>query len=368
MLVPDWHTFLMCSGGGGSLVRTLPVMPGSVAGVLPSAKQHRWMSSFRPIQRQNAADGTLWLVSGCFRAPFPSGQAFVLAEGTIEDREPWARTVTVDATAFDAIPVAPGLIEHYRPLPQRTLIRWSGSGEYRMVVGPGMALGIDSEATFNSHCFDWGEVQTVDQATFNAHGVMGILHNGANNCSADDRIPMADGFDYTISPYAVATRSYTSSDGSPDRYYLAQGFRAYNSSTGYHDGEDWNGDGGGNTDCGDAVYAPANGKIVNRQNSASGWGNALVIEHRLPDGRRTQTVLAHHESLIRTHGVVRRGELVATVGTTGNSSACHLHWGHRNPGDPSWNQFGAGYSFSTTYPYMEAASQFVDRNRTLTVP
>ena len=259
LIVPDWHTYRVCSGGGGSLIRTLSAVPGAITGALPSAKTHRWMAGFRPFQRQNAPDGTTWLASGCIRAPFPSEQAFIMAEGTIEDRTPWSRIVSVAAGAYDSLPSVSTPI-NYRPFPQRTLIKWSGSGEIRLVVGPSMAMGIPTGAVFDSHCFAWTEIQTVDQATFNSYTLTGVLHDGAGACTPDDRIPVADGFDYPISPYATATPAYTSSDGQPDRYYLAQAFRAYSGS--YHDGEDWNGDGGGDTDCGDAVYAPANGWIV----------------------------------------------------------------------------------------------------------
>jgi murein DD-endopeptidase MepM/ murein hydrolase activator NlpD len=358
--VPDWHTYKVCSGGGASLVRTLPAMYGDMVGVLPSAKQHRWMGSFRPIRRQNPVDGAIWFVAGCIRTGFHSEQAYVAANGTIEGATPWGRVETVDAIAYDALPELSSGIGH-RPLPQRALIKWSGSPEVRLVVGPNLSLTMSGEI-FESHCFDWGEIQTVSQATFNAYTVTGVLHHGGHACGPDDRFPVADGFDYPVTPLATATPVRYDTD----RYYLAQGFRA-STSSGYHDGEDWNGDGGGNTDCGDAVYAPANGWIVNRQHSTTGWGNALVIEHRLPDGRKTQTILAHHELLIRTHGVVRRGELIAVVGTTGNSGACHLHWGHRDTGDPNWNLFGAGYS-SSTYPYMQSASQFANANRVLAIP
>jgi len=357
LIIPDWHTYRVCSGGGPSLVRVVGAIPGSVIGALPSARTHRWMAGFRPFQRQNPLDGATWLATGCIRAPFPSEQMYIMAEGTIEDRAPWSRIGTAAAGAYDSLPSVSTPINH-RPFPQGTLIQWSGSGEVRLVVGPSIALGIPSQAVFNSHCFQWSDVQMVDQATFTSYVSTGVLHDGGGACTPDHRIPVSDGFDFPVSPLPTATPH----SGDSDRYYIAQGF------TGGHDGEDWNGDGGGNTDCGDAVYAPASGLIVKSQQSTSttGWGNALVIEHLLPDGRRTQTILGHMEALVRTTGQVRRGELIGTVGTTGRSTACHLHWGHRNQGDQYWNDFGIGYS-SSTYPYMQSASGFVNGNRFLYV-
>ena len=77
----------------------------------------------------------------------------------------------------------------------------------------------------------------------------------ATPCAAQNghsiRIPVTDGFDLPV--------------GKPDGegYYVFRGF--YPNA---HMGEDWNGNGGGNTDLGDPVYATADGVVVYSQEEA----------------------------------------------------------------------------------------------------
>lgn len=47
---------------------------------------------------------------------------------------------------------------------------------------------------------------------------------------------------------------------------------------GYHPGKDLNGPGGGNSDLGDPIHSPCDGKVVYKNENAVGWGNLLVIE------------------------------------------------------------------------------------------
>jgi murein DD-endopeptidase MepM/ murein hydrolase activator NlpD len=85
---------------------------------------------------------------------------------------------------------------------------------------------------------------------------------------------------------------------------------------------------------GSPVYAPADGYVV-----FAGWtyedGNMLIISH----GGRYLTVYKHNQSLLKTsHGTVKRGELIALLGTSGNTSlGPHLHfevWKDGIPRDP----------------------------------
>ncbi|MCB1091937.1 MAG: peptidoglycan DD-metalloendopeptidase family protein, partial [Verrucomicrobiae bacterium] len=73
---------------------------------------------------------------------------------------------------------------------------------------------------------------------------------------------VADGFDYPV--------------GKPNAagYRKARGFYPNG-----HLGEDWNGDGGGNTDRGDPIYAIGHGVVVYSDDFKMGWGNVVIIRH-----------------------------------------------------------------------------------------
>lgn len=85
--------------------------------------------------------------------------------------------------------------------------------------------------------------------------------------------------------------------------------------------------------CGLPVLAAAGGTVLIAR--ASGWnggyGRYLVIAH--PNG--TQTLYAHLQNLVVQVGQgVLKGQPVATIGSTGNSTGCHAHFevrGARNP-------------------------------------
>ena len=80
---------------------------------------------------------------------------------------------------------------------------------------------------------------------------------------------------------------------------------------------------------GTPVRAIADGRVV-----FAGWdgsyGLKVVVEH--PDG--TVTWYAHLSSILRTSGHVSGGEVIARVGSTGNSTGDHLHLEVRPGGGP----------------------------------
>lgn len=83
---------------------------------------------------------------------------------------------------------------------------------------------------------------------------------------------------------------------------------------------------------GNRIYAAASGKvIIARYGYNGGFGNYVVINH--PNG--TQTLYAHASSLSVKEGqYVERGQVIATVGSTGRSTGPHLHFevhGAKNP-------------------------------------
>ncbi|AUI51274.1 Murein DD-endopeptidase MepM and murein hydrolase activator NlpD, contain LysM domain [Arthrobacter crystallopoietes] len=75
--------------------------------------------------------------------------------------------------------------------------------------------------------------------------------------------------------------------------------------------------------CGTDVKAAAAGKVVEASSSAVGYGNRIVIEHA--DGMKT--TYNHLQSIGISQGQkVSAGDSIADLGTTGNSTGCHLHF------------------------------------------
>ena len=125
--------------------------------------------------------------------------------------------------------------------------------------------------------------------------------------------------------------------------YNARPFR-----TERHLGDDLNGVGGWNSDFGDPVYAAGAGRVVYCGVPSEGWGNMLIIAHRVPDDsapggyRVFQTVYAHMDRvLVKLGDRVKRSQQIATVGTAGGKYYAHLHFEVRE----SQSIYpGAGYS------------------------
>lgn len=147
------------------------------------------------------------------------------------------------------------------------------------------------------------------------------------------RLPLAVRFDQ---PMGAPNGAFT---------YNAQPFRITR-----HLGDDLNGIGGGNSDLGDPVYAAGTGQVVYAGVPGPGWGNMIILAHRVPDledpakVRVYQTVYAHLEKiLIKPEQVVQRGEQIGTVGTANGQYLAHLHFEVRE--GPYINP-GAGYADS----------------------
>ncbi len=73
---------------------------------------------------------------------------------------------------------------------------------------------------------------------------------------------------------------------------------------------------------GTAVYAVAAGKVLTSRYQNS-YGNVVVIDH----GGGISTVYAHNSALLVSEGAtVTKGQTIAKVGSTGNSTGNHLHF------------------------------------------
>lgn len=85
--------------------------------------------------------------------------------------------------------------------------------------------------------------------------------------------------------------------------------------------------------CGSLVLASAGGTIIVTRTSGwnGGYGKYLVLSH--PNG--TQTLYAHLSGILASAGqIVSQGAQIAAIGSTGNSTGCHVHFeirGAKNP-------------------------------------
>jgi murein DD-endopeptidase MepM/ murein hydrolase activator NlpD len=112
--------------------------------------------------------------------------------------------------------------------------------------------------------------------------------------------------------------------------------------SGYHQGVDLLGS------CGEPLYAAAAGTVRVSQESYGGYGVAVTIDHVI-GGQAVDTLYGHMtygSRQVSAGQYVQAGQLIGFVGSTGSSTACHLHFEvHINGGvvDPwAWLQSNAG--------------------------
>ncbi len=75
--------------------------------------------------------------------------------------------------------------------------------------------------------------------------------------------------------------------------------------------------------CATAVFAAGAGTVIEAGWSPYGSGNRIVVDH----GNGLKTTYNHLSSIGVSLGqVLARGAVIAGVGTTGNSTGCHLHF------------------------------------------
>jgi len=161
---------------------------------------------------------------------------------------------------------------------------------------------------------------------------------------------LADGFDYPV--------------GKPngDGYYIFRGF-----SPNGHLGEDWNGNGGGNTDEGDPVYSIAHGVVVLSEDYARGWGNVVILRHAY---RERNGQIAFIDSLyghlkvrsVKVGQQVLRGQTLGTIGRGPyRMYAAHLHFEIRKD-----LRIGMRRElYPRTYETYYTPKQFIDPRRSL---
>lgn len=87
---------------------------------------------------------------------------------------------------------------------------------------------------------------------------------------------------------------------------------------------------------GTSIKAAASGTVTFSGNAGDGFGNYVIVSH----GNGVTTVYAHCSELLVSKGeTVSQGEVIARVGSTGNSTGDHLHFEVRKNGityDPQY--------------------------------
>lgn len=136
-------------------------------------------------------------------------------------------------------------------------------------------------------------------------------------------VPLCDGFDYPV--------------GKPDGlgFYRSRGLRLKSPR---HMGEDWNGNGGGNSDLGAPVYSVGHGVVTYASDARGAWGKVVIVRHafREPKSGKVlccQTLYSHlHDINVVLGQLVLRGTQVGTIGTNRGMYPAHLHIElHYNP-------------------------------------
>jgi hypothetical protein len=168
----------------------------------------------------------------------------------------------------------------------------------------------------------------------------------------------ADGFDMPV--------------GKPDAegYYRSRGLIV-----GRHMGDDWNGNGGGNTDLGAPVYSSAHGLVVYSRDARMGWGKTVIIRHAYWEGGKwnyADSFYTHlHQMFVREGQQVQRGQLVGSIGTNRGMYTAHLHFEIRKNLRIGINQGSYRKDLSNYYkPYefILGRRQFKGGNRRVRVP
>jgi len=174
------------------------------------------------------------------------------------------------------------------------------------------------------------------------------------------RVRLADGFDFPV--------------GKPDAqgYYIYRGFRPNG-----HLGDDWNGNGGGNSDLKDPVYAMGHGLVVLSRDVRKGWGNCVIVRHAYndPKTRKVQyidSLYAHLDFISVKEGQqVTKGQLVGGIGTNRGMYDAHLHLEVRKNIAIGMNRMQFARDFSNYHDpkaFITAHRKLADGGKIVAVP
>ena len=189
---------------------------------------------------------------------------------------------------------------------------------------------------FNSYGWYTGHYVYIDNLTVTGKTSLG------------PETPISTGFSMPVGERdgLVVTEAQTSEDGWLDGWYNASDLGAPHPTTAgaNHLGEDWNLDAGAD-DEGQAVYAVSVGRVVytgefyGASGPSNGFGQTVVIEHLLPDGRTVYSLYAHLQEnsiAVETGQIIDQEAVqIGAIGETGATDDPHLHFELFEVSDPT---------------------------------
>lgn len=112
---------------------------------------------------------------------------------------------------------------------------------------------------------------------------------------------------------------------------------------------------------GTPVYATGDGVVIKADNTAAGYGEHIRIDH----GFGYESLYAHlSQYKVRPGQRVKRGDIIALVGSTGRSQAPHLHYEVRKNGE-HLNPINFYYGSLTAEEYAELLRKSAEENQSL---
>ena len=136
-------------------------------------------------------------------------------------------------------------------------------------------------------------------------------------------------------------------------------------SYGPHEGWDMNGLGGGNTDCGYSLKAVGDGEIVHTSEKTTDYGKLVVLHVKTNLGDRWVRY-CHCQQILVTSGQVASGDVLALMGSSGNSTACHLHFDVLKKKPSNWRFYAK--TLNELNEWFENPSEFFNLENVIIQP
>jgi len=140
---------------------------------------------------------------------------------------------------------------------------------------------------------------------------------------------LIDGDDLVTDPEGISTVPVVGVDGALIGWPVSDhtpstgfGYRSdpFTHKQRWHDGVDLG------QPCGDAVHVSLDGTVA-FTGWAGGYGNRIIVRHADRGGHTFSTTYNHLSKIEVTAGqVLKQGDVIARIGSTGRSTACHLHF------------------------------------------